>query len=68
MVFDYSKLKGRIIEKYGTQYAFVDAMGMSYTTLWKKLNNMVDWSVPEMLKACNLLEIPLEEAYLYFFN
>lgn len=29
MAFDYSKLKGRIIEKYGTQAAFAKAMGTS---------------------------------------
>ena len=31
MVFDYSKLSGRIVEKFGTQYNFAIAMGLSET-------------------------------------
>lgn len=28
MAFNYDKLKGRIIEKFGTKYRFAKAMGM----------------------------------------
>ena len=64
---NYSKLKGRIREKYQTQAAFAKAMGMSHSTLSKKLNNQSQWACSEIMKACELLGISLAEAYLYFF-
>ncbi len=67
-MFDYKKLKLKIKEVYDTQEAFADAMGMSYTALNQRLNNVVEWKTPEIAKACELLHIPLSEAHLYFFN
>ncbi|MCZ4005815.1 DUF739 family protein, partial [Lactobacillus gasseri] len=29
MAFDFRKLNGRIVEKYGTQYNFAKALGLS---------------------------------------
>lgn len=63
----YSKLRGRIREKFGTQSAFSIAMGMSESTLSGKLTGKTDWTRPEIEKACELLGIPLSEAYTYFF-
>ena len=63
----YSKLKGRIVEKFGTQAAFAAAMGWREALLSAKLNNKSQWTFAEVMKACELLEIPLEEAHLYFF-
>ena len=39
MPFDFSKLSGKIVEKYGTQYNFAKAMGISEHSLSNKLNN-----------------------------
>ena len=63
----YSKLKGRIVEKFGTQAAFAAAMGWREALLSAKLNGKSQWSFSEVMKACELLEIPLNEAHLYFF-
>lgn len=63
----YRKLRGKIKEVYDTQNAFADALGLSYTALNFRLNGKVDWKTAEIAKACNLLEIPLKDAYLYFF-
>lgn len=63
----YPKLRGRIREKYGRQEDFARAMGMSPTTLSAKLTGGTEWTRPEIVKACELLDIPLEEAHLYFF-
>lgn len=41
MAFDYSKLRGRIIEKYGSQTAFVKSFGTSENTFSMKMNNKV---------------------------
>lgn len=64
---DYSKLRGAIREKYGTQQAFALAMGMSEASLSAKLNGHTEWQTDEIVKACELLGIPLELAHEYFF-
>ena len=63
----YAKLRGRIIEKFGSQGAFATALEWREALLSAKLNNKSEWSFPEVVKACELLEIPLNEAHLYFF-
>lgn len=63
----YAKLRGRIVEKFGSQAAFAAAMEWRDALLSAKLNNKSEWTVDEVMKACGLLEIPLEEAHLYFF-
>lgn len=63
----YAKLRGRIREKFATQEAFAQAMGMNPASLSGKLNGRTEWSRAEIEKACSLLDIPLAEAHLYFF-
>lgn len=68
MSFNYSKLLGRIKEKVGTQSTFAELMGLSEKTLSMKLNNKNSWKQPEILKACELLDISSEEVFVYFFS
>lgn len=68
MTFDYSKLSGRIVEKFGTQYNFAIAIGLSERSLSLKLNNRVDWRSKEITKACQELDIPDEQLGEYFFK
>ena len=63
----YSKLRGAIREKFGTQEAFAIAMGLSISMLSAKLNDRSEWTKTQIIRACELLEIPLAEAHLYFF-
>lgn len=63
----YAKLRGRIVEKYGSQKSFAEAMNIREAFLSAKLNNRVGWSFEEVVKACGLLEIPMEEMHVYFF-
>lgn len=65
--FDYSELRGKIRGKFGKQDAFAEALEMAPSTLSKKLNNLSDWTHTEIVRACELLGIPLEEAGSYFF-
>ena len=65
---NYKKLKLKIKEVYDTQEAFADAMEMSRVALNQRLNNVVQWTTSDIAKACELLDIPLEEAHLYFFT
>lgn len=66
-MFDYSKLKGRIKEIYNTQDAFADDMEMHRVSLNQRLSGIIEWRAPEIKKACELLNVPLEKAHLYFF-
>lgn len=68
MTFDYSKLRGKIREVFGTQEKFADAMSMSTVTLSAKLNGRVDWSQVEMNLACDLLGVPYEFIPVLFFT
>ena len=67
-MYNLNKLKGRIIEKFGTQGNFAKVMGMSERTVSLKLDNQVDWKQSEIVRACELLEIPKEEIADYFFT
>lgn len=63
----YSKLRGRIVEKFGSQGKFAEAMEWREALMSAKLNNKSEWAFADVMKACELLEIPLSEAHLYFF-
>lgn len=67
MAFDYSKLNGKITEVYGTQYNFADAMGLSERSVSLKLNGKRRWKQQEIVNACNLLKIGIEQIPAYFF-
>ena len=64
---DYKRLKLKIKEVFDTQEAFANAMCMSKTALNQRLNGSVEWRTSDIAKACELLNIPLTEAHLYFF-
>ena len=66
--FDYSKLRGRIVEKYGSISKFCDQLTLSRTSVDLKLNNKVDISRAEILEWSNLLDIKPEEYSSYFFT
>lgn len=68
MAYDYSKLKGRIVECFGKQQAFAAAMGWSERTCSLKLSNQVFWKQPEITQATQLLKIRKEEIQQYFFT
>lgn len=68
MAFDYSKLKGRIVEKFDTQGAFSKALGVSERTLSLKLNNKIFFSQDEIIKCSSLLDLLPCEIQEYFFK
>jgi len=68
MIYDFSKLRGRIREKYKTESAFSDAIGMSQNSLSKKLNSKINFVQDEIDKAITLLDIPDSEISTYFFT
>lgn len=68
MAMNYDKLRGKIREVFHTQEAFAEALGISKTSLSKKLNGSVSFTQDEMNKACELLDIPKEFIPVYFFT
>lgn len=68
MVMDYSKLIGRIIEKFGSRSAFAEAMGLKAEALSRRLNKGKSFKTEEYIKACELLDILPEEMHVYFFT
>lgn len=67
MSFNYSKLMGKIVEVFGTQLRFSEAMGLSERTISLKLNSKVEWKQSEINKACSLLGIDISDIPAYFF-
>ena len=68
MAFDYSKLKGRIIEKFGTQTNFVKKFGVSENTFSLKMNNKLRFSTDDIIKISDMLEIDGDDIGAYFFT
>lgn len=66
--FKYAKLKGKIIEKFGTEGRFAAALGKNLNTVSRKLNGKVSFSSYDIEKWCSALDIPIEEAGSYFFT
>ena len=68
MKFDYRRLKGRIKEMYGTQNEFAEAVGLSFVSISKKLNNLRQFKQSDIDKITEVLNIPKEEIPIYFFT
>ena len=64
MAFDYRKLRGKIVEKYGSQSEFSVVMER---TLSLKMNSKVPWKQKEICKAASLLDISDGDIGDYFF-
>lgn len=66
--FDYSKLKGRIVEICGTQKAFAEMLGITEATMTSKLNCYSYFTQEEIAKAVEILRISLDDISVYFFT
>lgn len=66
--FDYSALRGRIIQVFKSQQEFAKQMGLSTRTLSLKLNNKVAFNQQEIIRAANLLALGDSMIEPYFFN
>lgn len=69
MQFDFSKLRGRIIERFGTCAAFAEAAGISTSVLSYRLDSKTYFTMPEIYRFIqpDLLDIPAAEIGVYFF-
>lgn len=67
MDYTYDKLRGRIIEKYGSQEKFAEVIGISSNSMSKKMNGKIGFSQKDIVKWSELLDIDKAEISSYFF-
>lgn len=70
MIFDFSKLRGRVKEKLGSESKFASKLDISIASLSSKINNKSDFTISEISRASDkdVLDIPLNEIGIYFFS
>lgn len=68
MAFDYNKLRGKIVEKFGSQGEFARAMGWSEKTLSNKINGKIPWKQTDICSAIKLLGLIESDIQEYFFT
>lgn len=66
--FDYSKLRGRIVEKCGSQKAFAEKIGISECTMTSKLNGYTYFNQKDIAAAAKVLDIAPGDVSSYFFT
>lgn len=67
MPFQYAKLRGRIVEKFGTMGKFAEALGTHINVVSRKLNGKRPFSKDDIEKWAKILEISIQEIGEYFF-
>lgn len=67
MPYTYNKLRGRIIEKFGSQEAFSKVIGLSPTSLSLKMRGQTGFSQSDIQTWSEHLDIKTEEIGDYFF-
>ncbi len=65
--YDYRKLIGKTVEKFGTVDNLAKVISMNRSTLSRKLNNHVDFSSKDIYRICAALDIPKSQIGEYFF-
>lgn len=68
MVFDYSKLLGRIRECGFTQESLAKHIGVAESSMCLKLNNKANFRNIEIFLICEALNIASSEIGVYFFT
>lgn len=66
--YDTSKLRGRIVEKFGTLTAFSEAAECSYSFLSQYMNGKKKLDQPTMEKWIDLLDIDGPDIRPFFFT
>lgn len=67
-VMKFAKLRGRITEKFGTESRFAKALGISLIAVSRKLNGVTNFTRKDILKWCEVLQIPVKDIPIYFFT
>lgn len=65
--YDYSKLRGRIKEKLGTEGEFSRRLGRTQNYVSKVFNNATYFGQDDISNGAEILDIPFDEIGVYFF-
>lgn len=68
MLFNFDKLTGLIVEKFKTKKNFSKSINLSERSVYLKLQGKVEFKPSEIDKACELLDIKIEDIPIYFFD
>lgn len=68
MPYKYRKLRGRIVEKYGSHGNFAKALGKSPNSISRKLRCKTGFSQKDIREWSELLDINTSEYNQYFFT
>lgn len=68
MEFDYSALRGKIREQFGTERNFANAIGMNPSTLSQKLSNKLEFSQQDIMDCLKALHMGSDYIEPYFFT
>lgn len=68
MALRYAKLRGRIVEKFGTIEDFRKQLNISAVSVSKKLNGVTGFSQADILQWSELLDIDISDVGNYFFD
>lgn len=68
MVWDFSKLIGLIIAKFGSRTKFCKELKRNPEWLSRRLNNQTQFDADDMIKIAEILGIDPEDISLYFLT
>lgn len=68
IMYDYSKLLGRLKEKGFTQLELANRLGVSETTVNLSLGNKRAFKQDEIFRICELLDLDMSDIEAYFFS
>jgi len=66
--FDYTRLKVKIFEKFGSQKAFAERLGISPAVLSLKLSGRNYFSQRQIYQAIDALGLSFDDIHAYFFT
>ena len=66
--YKYRRLRGRIVERFGTMEAFSKEINLSKVSVSNKINGNTGFSQDDITKWSEALRIPVEEYGTYFFT
>ena len=68
MAYKYKKLRGIIVERYGSQSEFSKVIGVSKQSVSKKINGKTEFSQTDIRKWSEPLDIAFDDYGKYFFT
>lgn len=68
MSYDYSRLRGKIVEICKTNREFAKQIGLSERTVSLKLNNLAPFTQQDIEKSVKVLNLTADDVQDYFFT